>query len=137
MWPPNTRHRFPPKLALASPGKLSFLCPMTAGNTVVSVWPVISVCASVRAGHAAMMRPVGESALSVINADIDFADSLDRPPNANEAGFHHKAIARAERLRGAARLLDFDQARQDMAEFIGRPPFDRMGLAGGSPPRFR
>ncbi len=48
--------------------------------------------------------------LLLVDADVDFANRLDRPPDADEPGLHDEAVSRAECLGLAARLLDLAEA---------------------------
>src|SRR5947208_658391 len=61
-------------------------------------------------------------------ADVDLSHGLDRAPDPDEAGLHHKAVAGTVRLRLTALFLNFDKTRDDVAELVSRA-LDGMGLA--------
>ena len=50
---------------------------------------------------------------------VDLANGLDRLPSAHEAWLHHKAVAGPEDDRFAVIGGDFDDTREDVAEFEG------------------
>jgi hypothetical protein len=78
-----------------------------------------------------ILRAVSDAALSIVSvvmADVDLSHGLDRAPDPDEAGFHHKAVAGAVPPDLATFFLDFDEAREDVAELEGGA-LDGMGLA--------